>query len=70
VSVKRAYRNSAGTLTEGSTIAAMAYDGTNRRVSKTITNSGDWGSGPAGASEAVIYNFYHDGQLVIEVRDM
>ena len=37
----------------GSAVATIAYDGANRRVSKTIDNSGDWNH---------TYHFYHDGQ--------
>jgi len=47
-------------LTYGSEIATMEYDGTNRRVSKTITHSGDWDAA---------YNFYYNGQSLIETRD-
>jgi len=42
VAVKRAYRNSGGTLTEGSQIATIEYDGLGRRIVKDIDNAGDW----------------------------
>jgi len=38
----------------------MAYDGTGRRTSKTIDNSGDWN---------YTYHFYYDGQSMIETRN-
>ncbi len=44
----------------GSAVATIAYDGANRRVSKMIDNSGDWN---------YTYNFYHDGQSMIETRN-
>ena len=60
VEVKRAYRNSQGTLTEGSTVATIGYDGLNRRIVKDIDNSGDWDCA---------YHYYYSGQRMIETRN-
>jgi len=38
----------------------MTYDGLGRRISKTVTASGDLNG---------VYHFYYDGQRVIEIRD-
>ena len=58
--VKRAYKLSGGALTATCTVGTIAYDGTGRRISKAVTNSGDWDW---------TYHFYLDGQSVIETRD-
>ena len=47
------------TWTLGSTVAEMAYDGLGRRISKSVTNCGDWDCA---------YQYYHDGQRLIEER--
>jgi RHS repeat-associated protein len=60
VEVRRAYRDDEDTLTEGSTIATMAYDGLGRRIKKAVTNSGDWDC---------TYHYYHDGSRMIETRN-
>ncbi len=56
--VKRAYDT--GTLTAGSTVATMQYDGVGRRIVKAITNSADWNA---------TYHYYHEGQRVVETRN-
>ena len=58
--VKRAYRDGSDTLTTGSTIATIEYDGLGRRIVKDIDNSGDWDCE---------YHYYYDGQQMVEMRD-
>ena len=57
--VKTAWRDTNGVQT-GPTIAAIAYDGDHRRISKTITNSGDWNCA---------YHYYLDGSNAVEARN-
>ena len=59
--VKRAHRAyPTGTLTDGSTVATMSYDGLGRRIKKAVSNCGDWNG---------TCHYYYDGQRMIEVRD-
>ena len=49
-----------GSGKQGATIATMVYDGTGRRISKTVEYSGDWD---------FTYHFYYNGQSEIEIRN-
>lgn len=58
--MKRAYRDANGDLQKTCTVGTMTYDGLGRRVTKTVTNSGDWDC---------TYRFYYNGRQLIETRD-
>ena len=58
--VKIAYTDTNGDLQPTATIATIVYDGLDRRISKAVTNSGDWDC---------TYHYYQDGDRVIETRN-
>ncbi len=60
ISVAHAYRDSGGTLQHGQTFDAMRYDAKGRRLSKAVSNSGQWDC---------TYNYYYDHDRMIEERN-
>ncbi len=60
ISVAHAYRDSGGTLQHGQTFDAMRYDAKGRRLSKAVSNTGQWGC---------TYNYYYDHDRMIEERN-
>ena len=60
VEVKRAYRTSGGTLTEGLTVATIEYDSLGRRIVKDVDNCGNWD---------IDYHYLYSGWQMVEMRN-
>ncbi len=58
--VTKAFRDTHGQIQHGSTVAVMAYDGLDRRITKILKNS---------ASFNATNRYYYDGPSVIETRN-
>jgi len=58
--VERAYRLPGGSVSTGSTVQTLTYDGLGRRITKAVDNCGDWDA---------TFHTYLDGQRMIELRD-
>ncbi len=60
IGIAHAYRDSSGTLQRGQTFDAMRYDPKGRRLSKAVSNTGQWDC---------TYNYYYDQDRMIEERN-
>ncbi len=60
ITIAHAYRDSSGTLQHGQTFDAMRYDAKGRRLSKAVSNTGQWDC---------TYNYYYDHDRMIEERN-
>ncbi len=61
MTIAHAYRDSSGTLQHGQIFDTMVYDGRNRRIQKTISNTGQW--------DCNYHYYYTTGWQLIETRN-